>query len=309
VTLLQRRIHVGRALATTIVYLVGILLAVGLAYLFIAPLYSAARNFATDAPDLLRKAENGQGPVGGLVRRYHVQEWVTQNSHRLPDVLKRSGGPLLRAATALVSGIAALLVVTVLSFMFLVEAPHLVERTLALFGVKRADRVRRVSVDVARSVTGYVVGNLCTSVFAGLIMALTLVLLGLPFAFLFGVWVALMDLLPLIGAFLAGIPIVLFALLHSPRDAIIVGIVFLVYQQVENHVITPLVMSRTVRLNPLMVLLAILVGAQLASILGALFAIPVASAIQVIVLDVWRGRAAAGDSPPPPPPQPAPSSA
>jgi predicted PurR-regulated permease PerM len=290
VTRVGRWLHVGRALSTTLVYLVGLIVAVGLAFLFIAPLYTAARNFAQDAPELLHKTQQGRGTLGHLVRRYHLEGWVDRNAHRLPDVLKGSGGPLLRAATRVVSGIAALLVVTVLSFMILVEAPNIVERTLGLFGERRAARIRRVSQDVARSVTGYVVGNLCTSVVAGVVMATTLLILRLPFAFLFAVWVALMDLLPLVGAFVAGIPMVIFGLLHSPRDGIVIAIVFIVYQQVENHVITPLVMSRTVRLNPLWVLLAILIGAQLGAILGALFAIPVAGAIQVIVVDAWRSR-------------------
>jgi predicted PurR-regulated permease PerM len=290
---IQRRLHVGRALATTVVYVVGLAVAVGLGFLFVAPLYNAARHFATTAPELLRDAEAGRGTLGQLSRRYHVEEWVRRNAHRLPDVLKRSGGPALRAATAAVSGIAALLVVAVLSFMLLVEAPDATERALALLDEPRATRVRRVSADVARSVTGYVVGNLCTSVVAGVVMAVTLLVLGLPFAFLFAVWVALMDLLPLVGAFLAGIPMVIFGFLHSPRDGIVIAIVFVVYQQVENHLITPLVMSRTVRLNPLWVLLSILVGAQLGSILGALFAIPVAGALQVVVLDAWKSHRAA----------------
>jgi predicted PurR-regulated permease PerM len=142
-------------------------------------------------------------------------------------------------------------------------------------------------------VTGYVIGNFATSFIAGVVCAVTLYALGVPFAIVFGVWVALVDLLPLVGGLLAGVPTVAFAFLHSPTAGIVTAIVFLVYQQVENHMLNPLIMSRTVKLNPLWVLLSVLAGAQLAGFIGALLAIPAAGTIHVIARDVWderRGR-------------------
>jgi predicted PurR-regulated permease PerM len=158
---------------------------------------------------------------------------------------------------------------------------------------QRAERVRRVAADVSRSVTGYVIGNAATSAIAGVVVYVTLRILGVPFAFLFGLWVALVDLLPLVGGLLAGVPTVIIAFLHAPSAGVVTLIVFLVYQQVENHVLNPVIMSRTVRLNPLWVMLSVLVGATVGGIAGALLAIPVAGAIQVVVRDVWdesRGR-------------------
>jgi len=107
------------------------------------------------------------------------------------------------------------------------------------------------------------------------------------------VWVALVDLIPLIGGLLAGVPTVAFAFLHSPTAGIVTLVVFLVYQQIENHVLNPVIMSRTVKLNPLWVILSVLAGAQIAGFVGALLAIPMAGAIQVVARDVWdirRGR-------------------
>ena len=118
---------------------------------------------------------------------------------------------------------------------------------------------------------------------------------------------AIVDFLPMIGGALAGIPVVLFAFTHSLSAGIVTLVVFLIYTQVENHVLNPVIMSRTVRINPLLVLVSILVGASLGSWIGgffggfvaALLAIPLAGAIQVIVKAVWQSTGqvpSAGDA-------------
>jgi predicted PurR-regulated permease PerM len=160
----------------------------------------------------------------------------------------------------------------------------------------------RVAGEVSRSVSGYMLGNLATSLIAGVVVFITLTILGVPFALLLGLWVAIVDFLPLIGGLIAAVPTVLIAWAgRSPTAAIITLIVFLVYQQVENHILNPVIMSRTVRINPLLVLIAVLVGADLGDLVGGIFggfvgtllAIPTAGAIQVVVREVWRDT---GDS-------------
>ena len=139
-------------------------------------------------------------------------------------------------------------------------------------------------------------GNVLTSVIAGVVVFVTLLVMGVPFPFLWALWVALVDFLPMIGGALAGIPTVLFAAAHSLSAGIVTLVVFLIYTQLENHVLNPIVMSRTVRVNPLLVLLSILIGGDIGSwiggifgaFVGALLAIPAAGAIQVIVQEVWQ---------------------
>jgi predicted PurR-regulated permease PerM len=125
----------------------------------------------------------------------------------------------------------------------------------------------------------------------------SLTILGVPFAGLLGIFVALVDLLPLVGGLLAGLPVVIIAAIHSVPAGIIMLVIFLAYQQVENHILNPVIMSKTVRLNPFWVLIAVLVGATLGgkvagglgSFVGALIGIPVGGALQVIVREVRRG--------------------
>jgi predicted PurR-regulated permease PerM len=147
-----------------------------------------------------------------------------------------------------------------------------------------------VGADCAKSVTGYVSGNLLISIICGAITYVALLIMGVPFAGLIALFVGIADLIPLVGATLGGLVAVLAAFIHSVPAGIVVLVVFIVYQQLENHLLQPVIYARTVKLNPLTVIVAILIAAELAGILGALLAIPIASIIQVVLRDVWDNR-------------------
>jgi predicted PurR-regulated permease PerM len=134
-------------------------------------------------------------------------------------------------------------------------------------------------------VGGYVTGNLFISLIAGVSSTIVLLALGVPYAVALGLIVAVLDLVPLAGATLAAIIVSTVAFITSITDGIIVVIFFIVYQQVENHFLQPVVYSRTVQLSPLAILIAVLIGAELAGILGALAAIPVAGTVQVLIVE------------------------
>ena len=174
-------------------------------------------------------------------------------------------------------------------------------------------RWRRVGADISATVGGYVTGNLLISLIAGTSITIVLLIMGVPYAVALGLLVAVLDLIPLAGATIAGIIVVTISFLHSLPAGIVVAIFVIVYQQAENHVLQPVIYGRTVQLSPLVVLVAVLVGAKLAGVLGALGAIPIAGTIQILIVDhlrFRRERAAqalvAGIPPPdvPPPPEP-----
>jgi predicted PurR-regulated permease PerM len=146
--------------------------------------------------------------------------------------------------------------------------------------------------DIYRSTAGYVAGNLLISLIAGVTTTLVLLLLGVPYAVALGLIVAILDLIPLAGATLAAIIIAIVAFLHSIVAGIVVVVFFVIYQQIENHLLQPVVYGRTVQLSPLAVLVSVLMGAELAGVLGALAAIPVAGTIQVLIVDWNRSRVA-----------------
>jgi predicted PurR-regulated permease PerM len=135
-----------------------------------------------------------------------------------------------------------------------------------------------------------VTGNLLISLVAGVSTAVVLLVMGVPYSVALGLIVGILDLIPLAGATIAGIIVGLVAFLHSIPAGIVVVVFFIVYQQIENHLLQPLVYGRTVQLSPLAVLISVLIGAELAGVLGALAAIPVAGALQVVLGDYLQHR-------------------
>jgi predicted PurR-regulated permease PerM len=284
------RLRIRRGLATSIVFLLGVATFSGLIYTFVRPVYDAGQDFARDVPRLVDRAQHGQGRVGELIQRFNLDEKVRENAPKLQDALKNAGGPAVHAAQRVASGLLALLTILVLSFLMLLEAPVIISSFLSLVTPDHAVQVRRIGQDAARAVTGYMAGNLVISVIAGLVTWIFLVIVGVPFAGVLGLWVGFADLLPLVGATIGAIPAIAIAFLYSTGAGVAVVIMYVVYQQIENHVLQPVVMSRTVNLNPLGVLLSVLVGVELAGFVGALLAIPAAGAIQVVVRDLWDDR-------------------
>ena len=299
VVYLQRWKVPRRGFAVAIVTFWAVLVFVGLAIAFGYPLIHSATHLADQLPTYVDQAEHGRGWIGQLIRRYDVQGWVQHNSAKIASFAQGLGKPALALGKGAVSLLIALATIFFLVLLLLLEGPKMRSWILANMTSARAARVRRVSAQVNRAVTGYMAGNLLTSLIAGVVVFVTLLVLGVPFPFLWALWVALVDFLPMIGGALAGIPTVLFATTHSLTAGIITLIVFLAYTQIENHVLNPVVMSKTVQINPLLVLIAILVAASIGSWIGGLFggfvaallAIPAAGAGQVIVSELWRDTA------------------
>jgi predicted PurR-regulated permease PerM len=299
VVALQRRLVPRRGLAVSIVTVWGLIVFAGLAVAFGYPLINGITHLADRLPDYVASAQHGRGWIGHLVRRYHIQAWVQQNAPKLVSFGQALGKPALTVGKGAATLLVALATIFVLVLLLLLEGPKLRAGILSLMPAERAARISKVASEVNRSVAGYMLGNFLTSIIAGLVVFITLLALGVPFAFLWALWVALVDFLPLVGGALAGIPTVLFATAQSLTAGIITLVVFLIYTQVENHILNPVVMSKTVRISPLLVLVAVLVGASLGSWLGglaggfvaALLAIPAAGALQVIVREVWQASA------------------
>jgi predicted PurR-regulated permease PerM len=288
-----------RGWAVAVVTIWSVLAFIGLALVFGLPLANGVTHLAHDLPSYVSAAENGRGWLGHLVRRYHVQTWVNHNVPKLVNLGQGLAKPALALGKGALTLVVTLFTIFVFMLLLLLEGPKMREGLLRNMAPERAVRWGRIAHEVNRSVTGYMLGNFLTSLIAGVVVFVTLLVLGVPFPFLWALWVALVDFLPMIGGALAGIPTVLFALAHSLTAGIVTLVVFLVYTQVENHILNPVVMSRTVSVNPLLVLVSILVGASIGDWLGgtfgafvaALISIPAAGALQVVVRELWQSTA------------------
>jgi predicted PurR-regulated permease PerM len=292
----QRKGLKRRAAAAAVTYLLALGFLVGIGFTFVPTLVNQTNDFVQRLPDYVHDITHGRGRLGFLETKYHIQE-------RIESAVKHGGATkvlgLSGAAVAVAKGVIRIVVATItilfMTFFMLLEGPRWVERFYLLLPEDSQPRWRKVGDDIYRTVGGYVTGNLLISLIAGGLTTLVLLIMGVPYAVALGLIVAILDLIPLAGATLAAILIGIVAFLHSIPAGIVVVAFFIVYQQVENHLLQPVIYGRTVQLSPLAVLISILIGAELAGILGALAAIPVAGSIQVLIVD-WlehrRGRPA-----------------
>ena len=297
VGVIERYVVRRRGLAVTVTGLLVIVVFVGLLFAFGYPLVNGITHLAENLPSYVQQAEQGKNWYGKLVQHYHVQQWLQQNESKLVSFGQSISAPALAVGKGAATLLIELLTIFILVLLLLLEGPKLRRGTLSLLSPSQAEEAQAIASEVNRSVIGYMLGNFLTSFICGVVVLVDLAALDVPFPLLWALWVALVDFLPMIGGALAGIPVVLFALFAKGLTAgIITLIVFLVYTQLENHILNPVIMSKTVRISPLLVLVAVLVAASLGDWVGGLFggfvaallAIPTAGAFQVIVREAWR---------------------
>jgi predicted PurR-regulated permease PerM len=300
---LQRwKIH-RRGFAVLIVMGVAVLVFLGLAFLFGYPLVNSLTHLADQLPTYVKDAEHNRGWIGHLLHKYHVQRWVQKNSSKLVSFAKGLSKPALKVGEGAATLVLALVTLFAFVVLLLLEAPKMRRFALSNLAPAKSAWLARVGGEVSKVSLGYMIGSGIMSLLAGFVIFITLICVSVPFALLFGIWVALVDFLPQIGGALAGIPVVLFAFVHSVSAGIVTFIVFMIYTQLENHVLRPIIMSRSVKINALTVFIAILIGAEVGSwvagdfggLIGVLLAVPAAATAHVVSREVWNlTRAPAG---------------
>jgi predicted PurR-regulated permease PerM len=288
-----RRLRVPRALAILIVY-IGILVGMfGVGLVVVPPVAAGVDKLARDAPGYVTQIERS-----ALVRRYDRQYRVTatlrSQASRLPSVLNQAAGGLESVTVGVFRRLFELVTVLTLAFFLLLDGPRVAGFGFRTLGPERERRARALADDAARAVGGYVAGAVAIALLAGAVSFAMMTALGLPFAIPLAVLMAFLALIPLVGSAIGAAPIAVVAALHSFPTALIVWVVFfIVYQQIESRVLGPWVYRRTVALHPLLAIVAVLAGASLQGILGALLAIPVAAIVQLLIREWWRVRSPA----------------
>jgi predicted PurR-regulated permease PerM len=276
-----------RGLATGVTFILVLAGIAALGALFIPTLVREVNGFVEALPGYVDDITHRRGRLGFLESRYHVTERVRNavESGGSSGVLGLTG-TALAITKGIITAIVAAVTITFMTFFMLLEGPVWMERFYGLLPATSRERWRGIGQQIYLTVGGYVTGNLFISLIAGVASTLVLLLLGVPYAVALGLLVGILDLIPLAGATIAAIIVVTVGFLHSIVAGIILIVFFIVYQQIENHILQPVVYSRTVQLSPLAVLISVLIGAELAGVLGALAAIPIAGTIQVL-LRAW----------------------
>lgn len=290
---LQRKGVRRHGLAVAIAFSVVLLALIGLAAVFVPIMIDQVGKFIDAVPGYLRDLTNGRGRLGFLERDYHVVEKVEKAiKHNSAGKVIGISNVALSLTKGVISAVVATITITFMTLFMLLEGPDWIERFFALLPERSAKRWRVVGRDVYGTIGGYVAGNILISLIAGTLAGLVLYILGVPYPVPLGLLVGLLDLIPLAGATVAAVIATGIAFTVGVWPGVIVLVYFVVYQQIENQLLQPVIYGKTVQLSPLAVLIAVLIGAKLGGIVGALAAIPVAGAIQIVLRDILNKRGA-----------------
>jgi len=303
-----------RWLAILTVFVVSLLALVVLTLTVIPPMVSEVEEIGTEGPtyvkDLEMWAENNS-EFRELNDKYDLTATLSSQTSKIPSALADAAGELQAITVELLENLIGAVTVLVIAFFLLLEGPGLLDRFLRWIGGDRERKGRRIADGVYGVVGGYVTVNVSLAVAAGLFTWGVLEALGVDLAVPLAILVGIFDLVPLIGLSIGGLLVAVVAALHSfPTALIIWAVAFLIYQQLQDRVVQPMLYGRAVKVNPLIAILALLAGAQILGILGALLSIPVAASIAVVFEAIRGDDGEIGEEPDPvpaPDPQPSPA--
>jgi predicted PurR-regulated permease PerM len=274
----------GRRTAATVVFsgfVIGFLAVVAA---FVAPFVTQVDELSTALPTAISDARQNS-TIQRLDEKFHLANHAKQHLDALPNVVFGAAGTVL-------GGIVAVSTVFFLTLFLLYELPALSEVVLKQIPPKRRPRVIAAARHMNRTVGGYVAGNLVISLICGAVTTLALYMLDVPYSLALGVFMAVFDLIPLVGATIGSVVVIASAFIFvDTRAGIIMFVIVMVYQQIENHILQPLIYGRTVQIPSLTVLIAVLCGGAVLGLIGALLAIPIAGTIHAVVIELLDERA------------------
>lgn len=286
VSLLVNR-SLPRWAAVTVVFVLALAMVGGFIAAAIPPLAEQARQLIDQAPNYMQQAQDHSSTIGKLNDRFHLQQRIT-------DAINGSGGSLLdnvvTAGSAIFDALAHLLIVAVLTVYFLADLPRIRTTIYRLVPHTRRPRAILIGDEVFAKVGAYVLGNVTISVIAGIATFVWLAAFGVPYPLLLGIFVAIFDLLPIIGSTIAGSVVAAVALTVSLPVCISTIVFFIAFRLGEDYLLMPKIIGRAVKVPALTTVIAVLIGGALLGIVGALVAIPIAAALQLLTEEVLFPR-------------------
>lgn len=291
----------NRILATTAAFLVVLAVLGTFIYVAVPPVVDQTTKFVQNLPQYVEDLRERGGPVADFINHYGLQDQVDQlvvgAQQQAGNIAQGVGTSVLNGIASFFSGFVTILTILVLTFLMLVEGPRWVERFWNMYtNDELLVRHKRLASKMYRVVSGYVNGQVLVASIAAAVGLATLLILTSLFPIpvsavipLTGI-IFITDLIPLIGATIGAVIIITVLLFSDPTAALIFLIYFVIYQQIENNFIQPMVQSRTVALSALSVLVALILGITLLGLLGGILAIPLAGCIRVLLADFMEHR-------------------
>ena len=285
VNVLARRMR--RGLAITLVYLGLLAVPLLLIALIVPPMVTEANRFADNVPGYARDVTEyvqDNKRLRELNRDYDITSQLEKEAGKLPGRLGGAAGTLRDVGFGIVSSAFALITILVLTAFLLGSGRSWIDAVIRMRPPEQRQRLRRSLDRMSDAVAGYVAGAMTIALIAGIQTYIVLTILGVPFRGPLALIAGLFSLIPLVGATIAAVLIGIFTVfVDFPTTTIIWTVWAIGYQQLENHLIQPQIQKRTVRVHPFITIVAVLFGATLIGVIGALVAIPVAASIQILL--------------------------
>ena len=283
----------SRIKATALSYIILIAFLITFFSLITPPLVKQTVDFVRDIPQTLEDLKTERSPAGRFVSKYKLQDEVNNLAKDVGNKTKDISQPAIATATTIGTTLASIITILVLTFMMLVEGPQWLDRFWAMQPASKRKQRKDTANQMYRVVTSYVNGQLLIAFIAGVFACIALLIASQIFnaninAIALGGIVGVFALLPLIGATLGAVIVIIACLFVSFPLAITMAIYFIVYQQVENITLQPYIQSRNNRLTPLVVFISAIVGASIGGLLGALLAIPAAGCLRILMESKYK---------------------
>ena len=273
--------------ATTLVFAIFLAAMGAFVAAAIPPLAQQTSELIQQAPHYIQQLQDHSSVIGRINDRFHLQQ-------RIADTLKGSGGSVVNdvvsAGSAAFGAVADFLIVIVLTVYFLVDMPRIRTSLYRLVPHTRRPRAILIGDEVFAKVGAYVLGNILISVITGAATFIWLTAFGVPYPLLLGIFVALLDLVPVVGSTIAGVVVAAVALTVSLPVCIATIVFFVVIRLIEDYLLVPRIIGRAVKVPAMITVVAVLLGGALLGIVGALVAIPVAAALQLLTQEVLYPR-------------------
>lgn len=283
----QEKFKMKRGLATGAIMVSVLLFLGGFLGLIIPPIAGEVQGFGKNVPKYIEDLKTSDGLLGDLEKQFNLSDRARDLSKDIPKLAQNSFRSVLGFTRTVAGALFSLLTVFVLLVYFMSSLPKLEDGLAALFPPDKREEYRALMDKSTEKIGGYVSGQLTVCLVAGVVGFIAFLIIGLPFPAALAMFVAITTLIPAVGGLVGSVLCVLVGLLNGLPTALITLTYVLVYQQVENYVISPRIMKKAVDLSAAAVLVSVMIGGSLLGFVGALLALPIAAALKVVIRDLW----------------------
>ncbi|MEX0753828.1 MAG: AI-2E family transporter [Actinomycetota bacterium] len=290
VRILSRRVHMRRGLAVLTIFILAFAAMTLFAFLVIPPLISQITELAKSIPHIAGDLSNAGGPIDDLIGSDKVQQEIQSFVDKVPSLISSSFGSILGITGKIAGAIFNVLTLSILTIYFMLMLPKMRSGAALLFARPRRAQAERIMDRSIQRIGGYVSSMVVLSVVTAIVTGVVLELLGVPYAVPLALWAGIASVIPVVGAYIGGVPAIAVAFSGSTFDGIAAIAFFLVWQQVRDYVISPRIQGDSVDLSAAAVVVATLIGGSIEGFLGVLLALPIAATLKVVINDVFLDR-------------------